>query len=131
VERLLLHHDLLRTEGGRLFLDRYGELINLSASGQLAMRKVFEQHLERIEWEAPLSPVRLYPFLSSEALATRRPIAIDPRIAFGRPVLVHGGVSTRAIAERIDAGETVEALAEDYELAPEEIEEAVLYERAA
>jgi uncharacterized protein (DUF433 family) len=35
------------------------------------------------------------------------------------------------IAERIDAGESVEALAEDYDLAPAEVEEAVLYERAA
>jgi uncharacterized protein (DUF433 family) len=131
VERLLLHPELLRTEGGRLFLDRYGELINLSASGQLAMRKVLEQHLERIEWEAPQAPVRLYPFLSSEAPASQRPIAIDPRIAFGRPIVVRTGVSTQVIAERIDAGETIAALAEDYDLAPEEIEKAVLYERAA
>jgi uncharacterized protein (DUF433 family) len=131
VERLLLHRELLRTEGGKLFLDRYGELINLSASGQLAMRKVFEQHLERVEWDAPQAPVRLYPFLSSETLSNERPIAIDPRIAFGRPVVVRTGVSTRVIAERIDAGETVAALAADYELAPAEIEEAVLYERAA
>jgi hypothetical protein len=31
------------------FLDRYVELINLSASGQLAMRKMFEEHLARVE----------------------------------------------------------------------------------
>ena len=130
VDRLLLRREL-RTKGGKLFLDRYGELINLSASGQLAMRKVFEQHLERVEWEAPQAPVRLYPFLSSDASTAERPIAIDPRIAFGRPIVVRTGVSTRIIAERIDAGETVADLAEDYELAPAEIEEAVLYERAA
>jgi uncharacterized protein (DUF433 family) len=130
VQRLLLRREL-RTEGGRLFLERYGELINLSASGQLAMRKVFEQHLERVVWDAPQAPVRLYPFLSHDTLAEARPIAIDPRIAFGRPVVVRTGVSTRAIAERIDAGETVAALADDYELAPSEIEDAVLYERAA
>ena len=35
------------------------------------------------------------------------------------------------IAERIDAGETVEAIAADYDLGPSEIEEAALYERAA
>jgi uncharacterized protein (DUF433 family) len=130
VERLLLRREL-RTEGGKLFLDRYGELISLSASGQLAMRKVFEQHLERVVWDAPQAPIRLYPFLSSETLSPARPIAIDPQIAFGRPIVVRRGVSTHVIAERIDAGETVAALAADYELAPAEIEEAVLYERAA
>jgi uncharacterized protein (DUF433 family) len=126
VDRLLLSREL-RTNGGTLFLDRYGELISLSHSGQLAMRKMFDQHLARIDWDLP----RLYPFLAYETLTPARPIAIDPRIAFGRPVLVRKGVSTHVIAERIDAGETVEALASDYDLARAEIEEAVLYERAA
>jgi uncharacterized protein (DUF433 family) len=72
----------------------------------------------------------LYPFVSGEAPA-QRPIAIDPSIAFGRPVLLRAGVSTGAIADRIDAGESVTDLAEDYGLSPAEIEEAVLYERAA
>ncbi len=130
VERLLLRRELC-TEGGVLFLERYGQLISLSASGQLAMRKVFEQHLEHVEWDLPQVPIRLYPFLSSEAPAQGRPIAIDPRIAFGRPIVVRRGVSTHVIAERIDAGETVPALAADYELSPTEIEEAVLYEHAA
>ena len=130
VERLLLHRELC-TEGGNLFLERYGQLISLSASGQLAMRKVFEQHLERVVWDVPQVPIRLYPFLSSEALGPDRPIAIDPQIAFGRPVVVRKAISTHVIAERIDAGETVADLAADYDLSQTEIEQAVLYERAA
>ena len=74
--------------------------------------------------------MRLYPYVSAEP-TTPRPIAIDPGIAFGRPVVLRAGIATEAIAERIDAGETVDALAEDYDLKPEEIEEAVLYQRAA
>jgi uncharacterized protein (DUF433 family) len=35
------------------------------------------------------------------------------------------------IAARIDAGESVEAVAADYELARSEIEHAIVYERAA
>jgi hypothetical protein len=50
VDRLLLRREL-RTEAGQLFLGRYGELINLSASGQLAMRRVFDEHLKRVEWD--------------------------------------------------------------------------------
>lgn len=130
VERLLLRREL-HTGGGNVFLERYGQLIDLSASGQLAMRKVFEQHLARVVWDAPQFPVRLYPFLTLDGLGSARPIAIDPTIAFGRPVVVRRGVSTQAIAERIDAGESVDELASDYDLSPAEIEEAVLYERAA
>jgi hypothetical protein len=31
-------------------LDRYGELIELTASGQLAMRRLFEEHLKPVGW---------------------------------------------------------------------------------
>ncbi len=130
IPRLLLRPEL-RAEAGRLFLDRYGELIELSASGQLAMRRLFEEHLQRVEWDASKFPVRLYPFLSAVAPSEARPIVIDPRIAFGRPVVVRKAIATSTIAERIDAGETVAALAADYDLGPSEIEQAILYERAA
>ena len=130
IERLLLHKEL-RTHAGQVFLDKYGELINLSASGQLAMRRLFEEHLKRVEWDQWQFPVRLYPFSASEAATPDRHIAIDPNIAFGRPVLFSKGISTSAIADRIDAGESVNDLADDYGLTPAEIEEAVVYERAA
>ena len=130
LNRLLLSPDL-RTHAGQVFLDRYVELINLSASGQLAMRKMFEEHLQRVEWDAWKFPIRLYPYVDAPASSALRPIAIDPQVAFGRPVVQRAGVSTAAIANRLDAGETVEALAEDYDLSRDEIEQAVLYSRAA
>lgn len=129
IERLLLHEELC-TQGGQLFLERYGQLINLSASGQLAMRRVFQAHLKRVEWGGLGHAVRLYPFLSTDQ-GDARPILIDPGIAFGRPVLDKAFVSTRTIAERIDAGETVEAVARDYDLTTNDVVEAVVYERAA
>ncbi len=130
IERLLFRPEL-RADAGRLFLDRYGELIELSASGQLAMRKLLEEHLKRVEWDECKFPVRLYPFVSAVAPSEERLIAIDPRIAFGRPVVLRRGISTSTIAERIDAGETIKDIAADYDLGPAEIEQAALYERAA
>ncbi|HJQ97883.1 MAG TPA: DUF433 domain-containing protein [Candidatus Polarisedimenticolaceae bacterium] len=130
VERLLLSKQL-RTDAGRVFLERYGEIIELSASGQLAMRQLLEEHLKRVEWDDRQFPVRLYPFLSAELVSPERLVVIDPTMGFGRPVLVSTGVSTAAIAERIDAGESVAALAADYELSETDIQQAVLFERAA
>ena len=130
LNRLLLSPEL-RTHAGQVFLDQYVELINLSASGQLAMRKMFEEHLRRVEWDEWKFPVRLYPYIDAPAGNAARPIAIDPQVAFGRPVVQRAGVSTAAITNRLDAGETVEALAEDYDLSRDEIEQAVLYSRAA
>jgi uncharacterized protein (DUF433 family) len=129
IKRLLLSRDL-RTDAGRLFLDTYGKLIDLPASGQLAIRLAFEQHLKRVEWDEWKFPVRLYPFVSADT-PTPRTIAIDPKIAFGRPVVARAGVSTAAIAQRIDAREAAEEVAADYDLTVEEVEQAVLYERAA
>jgi uncharacterized protein (DUF433 family) len=130
IPRLLLSSEL-RTHGGQVFLHRYVELINLSASGQLAMRKTFEEHLQRVEWDEWQFPVRLYPYIDSTRRFAERPVAIDPLVAFGRPMMRRAGVSTAAIADRIDTGETVGALAEDYDLSRKEIEQAVCYSRAA
>lgn len=129
VDRLLLSQEL-SASGGELFLERYGQLINLTRSGQLAMKAVLEAHLRRVQWRDNL-PVRLYPFVRGETADAPKIIAIDPLIAFGRPVLVARGVSTQAVADRIDAGESVEDLASDYDVSAEEINEAILYQRAA
>lgn len=130
IERLLLRKELC-ADAGQLFLERYGELISLSASGQLAMRRLFAEHLKRVEWDEWKFPVRLYPFLSADLPSEQRPIVIDPAISFGRPVVVRLGISTAVLAERMDAGESIEALAADYGLSLPEVEQAVLYERTA
>lgn len=130
IDRLLLNHEL-RTDAGKLLLERYGQLIELSASGQIAMRRLFNEHLARVEWDGWKFPVRLFPYTSSEVAIVERPISIDAHVAFGRPILAAKGVTTGAIAERIDAGESPQELADDYDLTVGEIEEAVLYERAA
>lgn len=128
IDRLLLRPEL-RTSAGELFLDHYTKLVSLSRSGQLAMRRLLEAYLARIEFDNRL-PIRLYPFVAVEN-TPRRTIAIDPGIAFGRPVVLRSGVSTAAIVARIDAGETSSEVAADYNLHESEIEEAVVYESAA
>ena len=131
IDHLLLREEL-STSGGELFLEHYGQLINLTVSGQLAMKAVLEAYLRRVEWKKDGLPGRLYPFVRGVVIdEAPRLIAIDPLIAFGRPVLIARAVSTQVIADRIDAGETVERLAEDYDLSSEEIREAILYQRAA
>lgn len=130
IERLLLRKELC-TSARQLFLDRYGELIELSASHQIAMKQIFDSHLQRVEWDEWQFPVRLFPFMPSDASSSPRPIAIDPGIAFGRPILQGHGITTEVLADRVDAGEDVAMVADDYELTVEEVEQAIVYERAA
>lgn len=130
ISRLLLS-DELRTHAGDLFLIRLGELINLTKSGQLALRKVLEAHLQRVERDERAIPLRLYPFITGSSVSGRRNVVIDPVRSFGRPSVAGHGVATRALAQRIDAGESVEALADDYDIPREVIEEAIVFEQAA
>jgi uncharacterized protein (DUF433 family) len=56
---------------------------------------------------------------------------LDPEIAFGRPVLARQRVSTSVIVDRINAGEDAASVAADYGATPDEILDALAYERAA
>ena len=66
-----------------------------------------------------------------DGVGEEKPVLIDSRLSFGRPVLREGSISTRTLVERLDAGESLDDVAADYELTPELVEYAVLYERAA
>lgn len=129
IERLLLNNEPLLTHGGELFLDRFGDLVNLTRAGQIAMREVLIQHLHRVERDDALIPIRLYPFVTLNRVS--QSVVIDPLRSFGRPTLVGAGVRTQVIAARINAGESVEELAEDYELSTEQIQDALIFQAAA
>jgi uncharacterized protein (DUF433 family) len=130
IGRLLLSPEL-RTDAGDLLLDKYGELVNLARSGQLAMKKILEVYLKRVEWDQADMPTRFYPFVTSDALEDRKIIVIDARRSFGRPIVARRGVSTAVIVDRVDAGESIEDIATDYDLERGEVEEAIVYARAA
>jgi uncharacterized protein (DUF433 family) len=130
IERLLLSPEL-KTDAGRLFLDRYGALTDLAASGQLAMRALFESHLKRVEWDRWAFPVRLFPFVPGLASDAAPAIAIEASIGFGRPIVRARGIATSVIADRIDAGESVGEVARDYDISESDVSAAVLLERAA
>ncbi len=126
MKRLLLNPKL-RAGAGNVFLEKYSNLINLSGAGQSAMKIILKDHLKRITFDKQSLPARLYP----APTGTKSMIVIDPRIAFGRPIIDRRGISTAAIVDRIDAGESEEEVARDYGLKMTEVEGAIVYEQAA
>jgi len=118
------------TDGVDLFVREYGQLINVSRDGQLAMKSILEAYLDRIERDASGFAVRFYPFTRDRAASAAvrkepRSIVIDPRISYGRPTLAGTGIPTSVLAERYKAGDSIKALADDYEVPTDEIEEAI------
>jgi uncharacterized protein (DUF433 family) len=128
IDKLLLS-EALRFDAGGLFLKKYGELLQLTPAEQYTIRGVLDSYLERIEWKDGL-PKDFFP---RERLTTtaRKLILVSPLISFGRPIIKRLGVTTRAIADRINAGEPEESVVADYGLNQAELTEALAYESAA
>jgi uncharacterized protein (DUF433 family) len=116
------------TDGTDLFVDHLGSLVNLSQEGQLAIRETLGAHLRRIERDASGLAVRLYPFTRAGSLSAPRHVVIDPRQAFGRPVIAGSRVPTAEVFERFKAGDSLETLVSEYGRSTEQIQEAIRYE---
>ena len=114
------------TDGLDLFVEQFGQLIAISDEGQLSIRNMLKAHLRRIERDISGLAVKLYLFTRRDEPETApRVVVVDPRIAFGRPVLVGTRIPTEVIYQRFEAGESIEQLADDYGRTPSEIEEAI------
>jgi uncharacterized protein (DUF433 family) len=122
-----LADQLFETDGLDLFVQNYGQLINITRDGQLAMRNVLQSFLRRVKRDNQGAPVKLYLFVRG---AVEEPFAVvvDPAVSFGRPVLEGTGIPTEILAQRYKAGDSYEQLVEDYGRPKEEIEEAIRYE---
>lgn len=114
------------THGIDLFVEELDRIVNVSRDGQVEMGELIRAHLQRIERDAHGVPIKLYPFTRKEAQQeSTKTVVMDPRIAFGRPVLVGTAVPTAVLADRFKAGDSLTDLAEDYGATPEAIEEAI------
>ena len=122
--------EAMETNGKHLFVRKYGALINASRHGQVAMETVLDAHLKRIERDERGLAVRLFPFTRKGTDAPRM-IAIDPLVAFGRPVIAGSRIPTSDVADRFKAGESPADLAYDYGRPQEQIEEAIRCELEA
>jgi uncharacterized protein (DUF433 family) len=127
----------METNGKDLFVQQLGKLINVSREGQLAMRDVLDKFLQRIERDPNGIAVRLFPFtrnarIPSESVITDAPriVAIEPTVAFGRPVIAGSRIPTVEIFERFNAGDSFAVLADEYGRPIAEIEEAIRCETA-
>lgn len=126
IERDLgVEHPLARqefkTDKIDLFVERLEGLLNASRDGQYAMKEIIEEHLHDVEYDRGRA-MRLFKRHREDA---PRVVVIDPRRAFGRPVLVGTSVPIAAIASRFAHGDAPEELARDYEVSTDTILEVL------
>ncbi|MEM9219840.1 MAG: DUF433 domain-containing protein [Cyanobacteria bacterium P01_F01_bin.150] len=139
-DQFKLPHPLVRvefqTDGVSLFVESVGRLVNVSQDGQLAMKAVLQKLLTRVEWNEQGIATRLFPinraipaeFRHEAFVEQPKSVLLDPRISFGRPVIVGNRIPTRAIAERYEAGESPEAIADDLGCSPSQVHDAIRFE---
>ena len=94
-----------------------------SASGQITWSPPFAHLLRRFWFDEGLGiAVRWYPF------GPECPVMVDPRIAFGTPVLTDSRVPTWIIRDRRKAGESARTIAADFEIDEGSVRAALAFE---
>jgi uncharacterized protein (DUF433 family) len=129
-EHLLASQRLL-TDGKELFWEfqersRDGEisLVNLSRGGQKVFPEAVLRYLREMEWARDTFAKRWWP----GSLPGEGAVVVDPRRAFGAPVIARTGIRTEDVFSRFSAGEALGDLADDYGLTLAQIEAAVRLE---
>lgn len=130
IDRLLIDPGL-RAAPGRMFLQRYGELVDLTRSGQHVIERMWDSHLKAVVQDPAGVPFKLYPWLPDRTEPPKQSILIDPAVSFGKPMTSSRGIATAVLADLYDAGTSVEELVEEYGLTSQEVEDALAFERAA
>jgi len=100
-------------------------LLQLGTGGQTAFEKVLQPFCEKIEFDsASKLAAKLFP------AGRESSIVVDPRHAFGQPVILGTNVTTEAIASQLRAGETECDLASEFDLTEQQIKEVRNFELA-
>jgi uncharacterized protein (DUF433 family)/DNA-binding transcriptional MerR regulator len=120
-----------QTDGVDIFVMDLNRYINVSRYGQQGFREIVSTYLKRIGREEKTGMAQaLFPFVVTDNATEPELISMNPRIAFGKPVISGTGISTAVIAARFSgARQSVSDLAEEYGLSPTQIEEAIRWEK--
>jgi uncharacterized protein (DUF433 family) len=99
-------------------------LIATETGGQMAWVAAVTDRINQFEYEQGLA-MRWHPRGPDSV------ILVDPRIAFGAPIIADTGVPTWVIKDRFAAGETLEEIEEDFGVPRAQLEAALTFEDVA
>jgi uncharacterized protein (DUF433 family) len=117
----------LYTDGAEVLYDyateaEEGELLELVVvrTGQHQFSEVVRDYLQRITYGSDgwASRLQLPTYRHAE-------VVVDPRIAFGLPLVMHGGARVEDLVDRFVAGDSVADIAYDFGVPPEEVEDVI------
>lgn len=98
------------------------QLFNLVYEGQKVFPEAVERYLREVEWGQDHYATRWWPGAPEAGAGA---VVLDPKRAFGAPVVAGTGIRTEDVFDRFSAGEPIDTLASDYGLTVEQIEAAI------
>ncbi len=117
----------LYTDGAEVLFDyanKSGERkvmdLTVVRTQQRQFTDVVKGYLRRIQYgrDGWADSVRLPTYEHAEVI-------VDPRVAFGLPLVVHGGARVEDLVDRFRAGDSVSDIATDFSVPPEEVEDVI------
>lgn len=108
----------IATDGIDIFVEHAGRELARAHDGQTPIREIIENDLQFIDWDKDDTPNRLrlrqYPDVA--------PVIIDPRFAWGSPVVEVNRVPVAAVVDLWRSGESIRTVADEYGLTYEQTE---------
>ena len=118
-----------KTDGRGIFIelaeesDTYRPLIELSA-GQYGFPQILNRYLEQIDFDVEtLMAERWWP------LGRGKPIVLDPKVAFGSPVIAETRIPVSAIMDALGTGETRKSICQWYRIGSKDVAAAIAFHR--
>lgn len=109
----------IATDGVDIFVEHgFGDL-RRARDGQAPINEVVSRYLRYLTWDAGddfPSSLRLKQYPDSV------PVVIDPRFGRGLPVIAANRVPVKAVTDLWEAGETVEDIAYEFDMTPEQVD---------
>ena len=115
----------LLTDGNKLLKEIGNDaLLELASGGQVVFETIIKPFCKKLDFDAASSlATRFFP------LGHDKFVVVDPRHAFGRPVVTGTNIATETLASLINGGETLESVALMYDLPLEKVNDAWQYEK--
>ena len=110
------------TDGRDVFLKLIERTINLSRRGQLALKPIMDDYLERIERDEFFRPKKLFP-----SRQENRVVSMIPSVSSGRPIIDGTGIPVASVWNRFRSGDSMEFIAEDFDIDRFQVEGAIRY----
>jgi uncharacterized protein (DUF433 family) len=116
----------LLTSGDKLLKEIENDaLLELGTGGQTAFERLLRPFCEKIDFDSTSNlAARFFPKGRDSS------IVVDPRHAFGQPVIIGTNLTTAALAFRLRGGESERELASDFDLSEQQVREVRDFELA-